>query len=376
MADWPQWRGANRNGISAESGLLAAFPAGGPQKIWTANIGAGYSTVVASGGRVYGMGNYGDQDLVSCLNAATGKVLWSYRYPQGAGDYSGPRATPTIHEKKVYTISREGLALCLDAVTGKVIWQKNICAETRASAPRWGIAGSPLIERNLAIYNVGANGVALDKNTGRVVWNSGAETGGYASAVAFTAGGRRGVAVFGKDKLTAVDPASGRVQWEYPWQTSYDVNAADPIFSGDDVFISSNYGKGGSLLRISGGRPAKVWENRSMKNHFNSCVLVGGTLYGNDENTLRGIDFATGAERWNMRGMGKGGLIAAEGKLFALTERGELTLIRANPTRFEELGRAKILSGECWASPVLANGLLYCRNHEGNAVCLDIKGKK
>ena len=374
MADWPQWRGANRNGLSTERGLASAFAGSGPQKIWTANIGAGYSTVAVSAGRVYGMGNYSEQDFISCMNAITGKILWSYKYPQGAGDYSGPRATPTVHEKKVYTLSREGMALCLDAATGKVLWQKNIITETRATAPRWGVASSPLIEGGLVIYNVGANGVALNKNTGMVVWSSGADTCGYASAVAFTIGGRRGVAIFGKNKLVAVDPANGRVQWDYPWETSYDVNAADPIFSGDSVFISSNYGKGGSVLRIVGGRPTKIWENRFMKNHFNSCVLVGGTLYGNDENTLRGVDFATGAERWNMRGMGKGGLISAEGKLFALTERGELTLIKANPDRFEEMGRAKILDGQCWASPVLANGLLYCRNHEGNLVCLNVKG--
>jgi outer membrane protein assembly factor BamB len=373
MADWPQWRGPNRNGISAETGLLSSFPAGGPRKLWSANVGSGFSTAAISKGRAFTLGNYQEQDFVSCLNALTGKIIWAYKYPQGAGDYSGPRATPTINADKVYTFSREGLALCLDAGTGKVLWQKNIAQEIRSSAPRWGYAGSPLIVGNLVIYNVGTGGAALDKNTGRTVWTSGGEVSGYASPVAFTAGSKSGVAIFGKDSLKAVEPGSGRILWQYPWQTAYDVNAADPIFSGDSVFISSNYGKGGSVLRITGGKPTPVWENRSMKNHFNSCVLVGGTLYGNDENTLRGIDFATGAERWSMRGMDKGGLIAADGKLIALTGRGELTLIRAVPSAFTEIGRAKILSGDCWAHPVLANGLLYCRNHEGNLICLDMR---
>lgn len=373
MADWPQWRGPNRNGISAETGILSAFPSGGPKSVWTANIGTGFTTVAVSRGRVYTMGNYQEQDWVSCLNATTGKVIWVHKYPQGAGDYSGPRATPTVAEGKVYTFSREGLAFCLDAATGKILWQKNIASETRAAAPRWGFAGSPLIFDNLLIFNVGGGGVALDKNTGRVVWSSGTDIPGYASPVAFTLGGKRGVAIFAKDSLKALDPASGRVQWSYPWQTSYDVNAADPIFSGDSVFISSNYGKGGSVLRIAGGKPTSVWENRNMKNHFNSCVLVGGTLYGNDENTLRALNYATGAERWNMRGMDKGGLIAADGKLIALTGRGELVIIRAVPTAFTELGRAKILDGQTWAHPVLANGLLYCRNDKGNLVCLDMR---
>ena len=112
-----------------------------------------------------------------------------------------------------------------------------------------------------------------------------------------------------------------------------------------------------------------------MRNHFNSCVLVGGALYGNDENTLKCIDLQTGAERWRMRGMGKGGLIAAGGKLLVLTERGELVVVSASPERFTEIARARVMNGTCWTHPVLSNGLLYCRSHEGDLVCLDLRSK-
>ena len=306
---------------------------------------------------------------VHCLDAASGKALWQYRYACNPGDYAGPRSTPTVHNGKVYTLSREGLALCLNAISGKVLWQQAL----KAPIPTWGFASSPLIQGNLVLYNVGGAGTALDKSSGRQVWTS-QGTAGYSSPVAFTAGGKSGIAFFTKEGLVAVNGTSGKPLWQHPWQTTYDVNAADPIFSGDTVFISSNYGRGGALLRLAGGKPSVVWENRSMKNHFNTCIFLGGALYGNDENTLRCIDHATGAERWSMRNMDKGGLIAADGKLIALTGRGELVLAAATPAKFTELARAKVLEGTCWTHPVLANGLLYCRSQEGTLVALNLRG--
>jgi outer membrane protein assembly factor BamB len=190
------------------------------------------------------MGNNNGQDTVSCLQATTGKVLWQTRYPAGAGDYGGPRATPTIHGGNVYTLSRDGLALCLNAATGKQVWRRDIARETRAAVPGWGFASSPLIQGGLVLFNIGRAGVALNKTNGTIVWSSGAGTAGYASPVPFALASKQtGVAIFAGDGIMAVNPASGRILWQYPWKTSFDVNAADPIFSGDKVFISSNYGK-------------------------------------------------------------------------------------------------------------------------------------
>jgi outer membrane protein assembly factor BamB len=375
-ADWPQWRGPQRNGISSETGWQA-WPVGGPKRLWSARVGEGFSSVAVNGGRLYTMGNAGGKDTVFCLAAGTGRVLWRHSYPCPSGDYGGPRATPTVDGNHIYTLSREGQAVCLNAGSGARIWVRDLRRDTGAAPPNWGFASSPLVLGRLVIYNVGAAGAALDKVTGRVVWKSGPGSAGYASPVGFTAGAGRGVAIFSGRALIGVDPATGRQLWQFPWDTQFEVNAADPIFSGDTVFISSNYNRGGALLRLArSGPPAVVWQNRNMRNHFNSCVLVDGFLYGNDENTLKCIDLRTGQERWRRRGMGKGGLIAANGHLITLTERGTLVLSRANPGQYTELAHASVLRGTCWTHPVLANGLLYCRSHEGELICLDLRARK
>jgi outer membrane protein assembly factor BamB len=376
-ADWPQWRGPNRDGISTETGWLARWPASGPRRLWTAQVGEGYSSVAVKDGRVYTMGNAGERDTVYCLAAGTGRVLWKYSYPCPGGDQSGTRATPTVDGDRVYTLSREGQAFCLNASSGARLWGKDLVRETGAEPPRWGFAGSPLVSGKLVIYNVGTAGAALDRATGQTVWKSGAGTAGYASPVAYTVGGQRGVAIFTGSGLVGVDPATGRSLWQHPWRTDYDVNAADPLFSGDTVFISSNYERGGALLRLGpSGRTSVLWENRNMRNHFNTCVLLGGYLYGNDQNTLKCIDLRNGAERWRQRGMGKGGLIAVDGHLLVLTERGTLVLSRANPEQYSVLSYASVMRGTCWTQPVIANGLIYCRNHEGELICLDVRAGK
>lgn len=373
-ADWPQWRGPRRNGHSTETGLLSRFPFGGPRKLWTAQVGEGYSAVSVVGNRAYTLGNQGGQDAVLCLDANTGKQLWRFSYPCGPGDYGGPRATPDVDGGNVYTLSREGLAHCVNATTGKLVWRQNLQQATRAEYPQWGFAGSPLVYGNKVIYNVGTHGVAVDKLSGRVLWQTGGGRAGYAAPVAYNLGKQWAVAIFSGKALVGVNPDNGRRLWEHPWQTSYDVNAADPIFNGNTVFISSGYNHGCALLRLEGVRTQVLWQNRDMRNHFNTCVLVGNALYGNDDNTLKCLDLATGRERWRNRGIDKGGLIAADGKLIVLTGRGELVLASATPDRYNELARARVLGGETWTHPVLANGRVYCRNHGGELTCLNLRG--
>lgn len=366
-ADWHQWRGPSRNGKTSES--VKPWGRTGPRRLWSAQIGEGYAGVSVVGNRVYAMGNSAGQDTVYCLDANSGKVLWRHSYRQGAGDYGGPRSTPTVDGSAVYTLSRDGIACSLNSATGRPNWQKDLRKELGLQTPQWGFAGSPLVYAGKVIYNVGTTGVALD-GTGRVAWKSGTGASGYASPVAYQVGGQKGVALFTANSLVGVDPNSGRVLWQHPWQTQYDVNAADPVFVGDTVFISSNYGRGAALLKLAGGRPSVVWENRNMKNHVNSSVYAARGIFGNDENTLKCLDFGSGAERWRMRGLGKGGLIVAGDKLLVLTERGELILANATPAAYQELARAQVMGGTCWTHPVLANGKIFCRNHEGELVCL------
>ena len=375
--DWYRWRGPNLDGISTEKGWLAAWPKEGPKKLWQASVGTGFSSVSVSNGRVYTMGNTGNADVVYCFDAETGKEIWKQSYPCPlAPKYyeGGTSSTPTVDGKSVYTLSRMGHMFSYDAASGKIIWSKNLQTELGVKIPEWGFAGSPLVEGNLVCINVGGAGTALDKATGKAVWTSNKEAAGYSTPVAFNQGGKPALALFSAKSVMAVEAASGRLIWQHPWDTSYDVNAADPILNGNKVFVSSGYNKGCALLQINGRQASVVWQNKNMRNHFNSCVLLQGHLYGFDESEFKCLDFQTGAVKWKESRLGKGSLMAADGKLIILGERGQLVIAEAGPAGFKSLSSAQVLGGKCWTTPVLSGGRIYCRNAQGSLVCLDVKG--
>ena len=376
--DWPRWRGPDLNGISPEKGWQAQWPAAGPKQLWKAAVGTGFASFSVSGGRVYTMGNAANTDRVFCLDVNTGKVIWEHAYacPLEAKNFEGgPCATPTVADGRVYTHSRKGDVFCLDATKGTVIWSKNLHEELGLAIPTWGCAGSVLIEGNLAVLNMGSAGVALDKQSGKMVWVSDKTVGAYATPVPLTIGQDRFLAIMSRQSLVVVKPADGRTLWSYPWKTDYDVNAADPIVAGDKVFISSGYNHGGAVLKVSAQGAQKVWENKNIRNHFNTCVLWQGHLYGPDDGGLRCVAFDTGELKWTYREFGKGSLMLADGKLVALSDKGELIIAEAAPAAFQPISRAKVLTGKCWTAPVLSNGHIYCRNAVGDVVCLDVSGK-
>jgi outer membrane protein assembly factor BamB len=178
--------------------------------------------------------------------------------------------------------------------------------------------------------------------------------------------------VFNSSGLVILDPKDGRELMLHPWRTDWNVNAAIPIVSGDKVFISSGYNVGCALLQVSGDKPVVIWQNKNMRNHFNSCVLWKGYLYGVDESQLRCLDWETGDVKWTQRGLGKGSLMLADGKLIIMSDKGKLVIAEASPDEFKELASVKVLSGLCWTVPVLSNGKIYCANHEGDLICLDV----
>jgi outer membrane protein assembly factor BamB len=276
---------------------------------------------------------------------------------------------------RVYAFSKRGLLHCLDAAKGTVVWSKDLAVELKANMPTWGFASSVLIEGSLALLNVGSTGAALDKQTGKVVWSSGPDDAGYSTPVPFGAGDERAVLLAIKQHVVAVAVKDGKELWRFPWKTSYDVNATDPILSGSQVFISSGYSHGGGVFDVSSQPPKPVWENQNMRNHFNSCVLWQGHLYGVDESQLRCLVFATGEVKWTDKVSGKGSIMLADGKLILLSEKGELLMAEASPEGFKPISRAQVLGGKCWTTPVLANGKIYCRNAAGSVVCLDVSGK-
>jgi outer membrane protein assembly factor BamB len=376
--DWYRWRGPDLNGISKETGWQAQWPAEGPKQLWKASVGTGFASFSVSRGRVYTMGNTNNTDSTFCLDARTGKVVWHHSYPCPLDPNSfegGPCATPTVADGRVYTFSRKGDLFCLDAAKGKVIWSKQLNRELGLEIPRWGCASSALVEGPLAVVNMGSAGVALDKKSGKVVWTSAKGPGAYATPVPFRMGGERCLAIFSAQSLIAVKSACGQELWSYPWKTDYDVNAADPIVAGDQLFISSGYHHGGALLKLGGAAPEKVWENKNMRNHFDTCVLWQGHLYGPDEDGLRCLAIDTGELKWTYGEFGKGSLMMAGGKLVALSAKGELMIVEPTPAEFKPISRAGILSGKCWTTPVLSNGHIYCRNAVGDVVCLDVSGK-
>lgn len=381
-ADWPQFRGPNRDGVSRETGLLKSWPAGGPKVLWKAPAGEGFSHVVVAGGRLFTLYGQGSQEVAVALDAASGKQVWKTpidgKYTSDMGN--GPRSTPTVDAGTVYALSANGKLVALNAANGKKVWEKDLADEFDARLPGWGASTSPLVEGNLLLVDVGGSGgkslVAFDKKTGKTVWTSQNDKAGYSAPIAITVGGVRQVIFFTATSVVSVAPATGKAFWRIPWRTDWDVNAAAPIFvAPDKLFISSGYGVGAALYKLKGGgQPEEIWKSRGMKNQFSSSVLHNGTIYGFDDTTFKAIDAATGKDLWRQRGLGHGSLILADGHLAVLSERGKLVLVEATPAAYKEKGSVEILSGKCWTAPTLANGKLYVRNEE-EMKALDWTGK-
>lgn len=382
-ADWPNWRGPDHNGISSESDWLDHWPADGPKVAWKANVGTGFSGFCVAGGRVYTAGNADNTDTFFCFDANSGKPLWKYSYPADLGDKyfeGGPTATAAVEGGHSYFCSRWGDVFCFEAATGKVIWATNVHKETGCRVPDWGFAGSPLLFKNLVVLNMGEAGVALDKTTGKIVWKSGKKEAGYSTPLPVPFNGET-LALFANfDAYLAVNLETGKELWRVRWLTQGGINVADPLVSGDKFMISSGYGKGSQLLQMTSADPKLLWKNRQLGTHISPGVLIGHYAYLNTGQASTGgpltcIDFDTGQIKWQSPHIGSGGLIAAGGRLIAMTERGEIMIAPASPDGFNPTARAKVLDGKTWAPPVLANGRIYVRNATGDIICLDVRKK-
>lgn len=379
--DWPQFRGPNRSGIVAEDGWRRDWPDEGLPILWKAKVGVGFSSMAVADGRLYTLGNENDTDTVWCLEAGSGKVLWRHSYPSEVWPYlyeGGPNATPTLHGESVYTLGRHGEFLCFEAATGKIRWQVNLHKELGLAKPRWGFSSPPLVEGGRLYLNAGTHGLALDAATGAVVWTTGKEAAAYARPVPMDLDGERALLVFGPQDLFAVKASDGALLWSHPWKTQHHVNTVEPLVRGNRVFLSSPYGFGGGVLEVSRTGAREIWKNLEMANHFTTCLLVDGFLYGvhgNDarDARLKCLDFGTGEVKWSHEGLGLANLMAAGGRFLLLSEKGELLWSEISPKGFEPRGRAQILGGKCWTPPALADGLLYARNARGDLVCVDLR---
>lgn len=376
--DWPNWRGPDYDGISKE-----AFPDTLPETLpvaWQTKVGIGFCTVSVVGDKVLTMGNENDKDTVFCLDAETGAVLWSHTYDCELDPLyyeGGPGGTPTIHEGAVYTLSKKGHAFRLDLETGAVLWQRDLLADHGFALPEWSFAGSPFIEDDRVLLNVGRGGLALSRETGETLWMPSTETAGYATVVPFSQEkDNRYHLLFSAKGLIGFDAATGTARWEYPWKSSRDVNAADPVIAGNRIVVSSSAGT--ELLHFEPGdtAPVPVWKQHDMKWYFNPGVLIGGHLYSLHGTTHRPTelmctDVETGKIIWQEEGFGSGGLKAA-GDTVIVFDNGLLTLFRATPEKYELTHQQKILDGKCWTSPVFSHGRIYCRNAAGDLAAVRV----
>jgi outer membrane protein assembly factor BamB len=379
--DWPCWRGPARNGISAET-RWAPWGADGPRIAWKAKVGVGFSSFVVSGRCVITVGYADDADTVVCLDADSGDTLWKHTYPSELGDKffeGGTTGTPTVDGQRVYTLSRWGDVFCLDVASGKVVWSKNIQKEHGIRVPGWGFAGAPLVYENVLLLNAGDAGLGLDKATGKLLWQSANKDSGYSTPLPARFGTDT-VAILGSaQSYVAVNPMTGKEAWRIRWVTQYGVNAADAIVDGDRIFLSTGYGKGAALYKVAPHQePKELWKSKVLRTQMNPAVLLAGHLYGADGDTtsrasLKCVELDSGAEKWSHSGFGTGTVIAADGKLVALSAGGELSIAPATPEGFKPVAQAQVLGGKCWSAPVLANGRIYCRNWNGQIVCIDVR---
>ena len=369
--EWHQWRGQNRDGHSPETDLLQSWPAEGPSLAWTASgVGIGFSSFSASDGRLYTLGARGGSEFVVALDATTGVRLWATahgrRFNNEMGD--GSRSTPTVNGDRLYALGARGDLTCLEAATGRVTWSINVLERYGGYNPYWGLSESPLVVGDRVLVNTGGHDgaiVALDKRDGSLVWRSQSDGAAYSSAVVQHLGGFDSAIFLTAQRALGLAIDDGRLLWSYDGGANMTANIATPIVRGNQVFLSSNYGRGGALLEIgpSGAGAREVYYSTSMRNHHSSSVLVGDHLYGFSSAILTALRFSDGKIAWRDRSVGKGSLIYADGRLYLFSERGVVGLAEASPTGYRELGRFRLEIGPLptWSHPIISEGQLILR---------------
>ena len=396
-ADWPQWRGPERNGRSTETGLLKAWPEGGPPLAWkTSGLGGGYSSVAVAGERIFTMGDLGDGQYVLALSRADGKQLWKTRIgPTHEDQYLGPRSTPTIDGDRVFVVSTEGDVVCLAAESGEPVWTRSLPEQFGGRLMKamgtydWKFSESPLVDGDRVIVTPGASDaalVALDRADGKEIWRAavpelgeaGADGAGYSSVVISQAGGiRQYVQLIGRGVI-GVEAATGRFLWGYNRVANDVANIATPLVDGDLVFASTGYGTGAALLRLSADGDGVAAEEvyflgaDTMQNHHGGLILHDGHVYtgtGHNKGFPLAVEMATGEVAWGPirnDGQNSAAVTYAEERIYMRYQNGLMILVEATPEEYREHGSFMIpeVEKESWSHPVVAGGRLYLREQD------------
>ena len=392
--NWNLWRGPNRNSISDETDWDTEFLKK-PFKInWKINVGRGYSNVSIYEERLYTMGFDVKAGINSiyCLEVATGKEIWKYSYRTTASrewlddhklimtrDYIGPKSTPVVFDGMVYTLGQNGDFMCNDSKTGKLVWSRQVMREFKAYPPSWMFASSALIEDGMAIVNAGRSGLALDRLSGKTVWQSEQGVANYSTPVSYTADGKARLAIFGQKELYGIDAGSGKVLWSYPWETVKDVNALDPVAWKDGILFICNEA-GCALLDVSADSPVTLWSNMNLSSQLATPVILGNYIYGMKQapgmdfpGTLACLDIRDGSILWTKGRFLLPSLIATRTHLLIIQENGRMSVTEATPDKNAGfLGNKKIIDRYCRTAPVLCRATLYIRNEKGDIISMDI----
>jgi outer membrane protein assembly factor BamB len=396
-ADWPQWRGPQRNGLSKETGLLKEWPKEGPKLLWQVrDIGFGYSTPAVVGTRLYLLSNKGmDNEFVQALEIKDGKQAWARRLgkvgPNEKVNYPGARSTPTVDGELLFALGSDGDLACLETASGKEKWRKNLRTDFGGTPGWWAYSESPLIDGDVLVCTPGgkkATLVALNKKTGALIWESpvpGGDRAAYASAVVLTVGGVKQYVQFLEKGLVGVDARTGKFLWRYRrTATGSPANSPSPV--AHDGFVYSSTGRGGGGLvqvKVTEGKveAQEVYAGRNLPTSIGGVVLVGEHLYGTNGAGLRCVELSTGKLKWQNRSIGAASILYADGRLYLHGEKGQVALVEATPKGYREKGRFAPPDqpdrgrSQAWAYPVVANGRLYLRDL-GSLWCYDVKAAK
>tara|TARA_A100001037_G_scaffold221799_1_gene199658 strand:- start:15 stop:1241 length:1227 start_codon:yes stop_codon:yes gene_type:complete len=376
-ADWPQWRGPDRNGVSAETGILDEWPEGGPELLWkSTGVGEGFSSVIVVSGRLYTMGDGKESSHVHCLNAKDGKAIWTSKaIGKTGGNYKGTRCTPTFDDGHIFALGQFGDMVCLRAEDGSEVWRKSLTKDFGGRSGGWNYTESPLVDGDKVMVTPGGKQgavVALDKKTGELVWQSKDFTDGaqYSSLIVREYGGKRQYIQLTGANVVGLEASSGNVLWKAP-RKGRTATISTPIFHEGHLFVSSAYGVGCNGFKVShsGGSftTEEIYANKSIANHHGGCIRVGDYVYGSSGGTLACLELKTGKEMWRNRSAGKGSILVIDGKIILRAETGPIALVELNPKEYREISKFNQpdrSKARAWSHPVVSNGTMFIKDQD------------